>query len=227
MLVPAVPLEPLLQERMAMTVSRCFAFCSAKRGMGFFAIAEGSKCWCGAIYEGTNAEAPKCSAACSGDDTPGCGGPKGASGTYADVYIMFDCTESTEEEKELIVQEKHEDTMSAYSSFPDQTCGQAVENKVEVGREGPASTYIGTVEECKSLCMWSKGSEGCHGFTYHKALQRCTFHPDVLDGPAEKTDSAECYFKKIGLLQALSANHSSARDLRWCRTFSPASSEAR
>merc|ERR1719262_790593 len=109
---------------MDMTVSRCFAFCSTKRGMGFFAIAEGSKCWCGDIYEGSEAEASKCSTGCSGDDAPGCGGPNGASGTYADVYVMFDCAENTAEEEELIKQEKHEDMLAAYSSFPGQSCGQ-------------------------------------------------------------------------------------------------------
>lgn len=216
---------------MSMSVNRCFAFCSLKRGMGFFAIAEGSKCWCGPIYEGTKAEAAKCSAACSGDGAPGCGGPTGASGTYADVYIMFDCAENTEEENELIRQEKHKDTMAAYASFPGQTCGQALENKVEVamGVDALSSTHVGTVAECKNICMHGRGNEFCHGFTYSEVLQKCTFHPDVLDGRVERTDGAECYFKKLGLLQAAPPSRAAGNRTgapRRCRAWSSALSKA-
>ncbi|CAK0845269.1 unnamed protein product [Prorocentrum cordatum] len=227
MSVPAVPLEPAVEERMRMTVSRCFAFCSMKRGMGFFAIAEGSKCWCGLVYEGTKTEAGNCSTACSGDGAPGCGGPMGASGTYADVYIMFDCAENTEEEEELLRQEKHNDTMGAYASFPRQTCGQALENKVDVamGVDVLSNTHVGTVEECKNLCMHGRGSEFCHGFTYNEVIQKCTFHPDVLDGQVEKADGMECYFKKLGLLQAAPPGRAASNRTgvpRRCRARSPA-----
>lgn len=231
MSVPAVPLEPVMEERMRMTVGRCFAFCSLKRGMGFFAITGGSKCWCGPVYEGTNAEAGECSAACSGDGAPGCGGPPGASGDYADVYVMFDCAENTEEEKELIWQEKHNDTMAAYESFPGQTCGQALENKAEVamGVDALSSTHVGTVEECKNLCMHGRGSEMCHGFTYNEVLQKCTFHPDVLDGQVDRTDGAECYFKRLGLLQAAPPSHATSNRTgapRRCQALTSALSQA-
>jgi len=170
--------------------------------MGFFAIAEGSKCFCGPFIEGTSVDDAKCATACSGDQEAGCGGPLGSSGTYANLYIMYDCAENTEEEQQQIEEEKWQHSLDSYAVLAGQSCGQAIDNTVEVGNEDAKETFVGSVDECKMMCLHSLGSVECHGFTYDKVFQKCTFHPDVMHGEITKTDKQDCYFKKLGLLQA-------------------------
>lgn len=207
--------EEVHQDAFRMTVSRCFAFCSMKRGMGFFGITKGKECWCASSYEGTKADKERCSLKCPGDSELGCGGAASVSSLYSNVYLMFDCAENTEEEKNIIQQEKYDETMHSYSILPDQTCGGADSNKIEV--DGGV-TFVGSPEECKIMCMHGSGNVECHGFSYNKVLQRCTFHPDVMDGPVEKTSDTDCWFKVLGLLQGMTGRPTNATVQR-CRSF--------
>lgn len=78
----------------AVTVDGCFSFCQAKhkKGMQFFGVTNGNKCFCADLHEGTPMK--KCNTPCQGDKGVMCGGID-----TVDMYVMFDCTPPTPEEK--------------------------------------------------------------------------------------------------------------------------------
>jgi len=124
---------------------------------------------------------------CDGNDMQMCGGIDATN-----VFVMFDCTEATEEERAAETASQNAELISSYGSFTEQTCGGAEDNNAEVNRE---ETLIGSVDDCKLACWQGSGAETCHGFTYDEDQTRCSFHKDVLDGPVEQKVRTTCYFK--------------------------------
>lgn len=171
----------------AMSVEECFAFCSMKEKSNYFGLTEGTECWCGSIWDGQKLEDSHCDTKCDGNDLQKCGGIDATN-----VFVMFDCTEATEEERAAETASQNAELISSYGSFTEQTCGGAEGNNAEVNRE---ETLIGSVEDCKLACWQGSGAETCHGFTYEEDSTRCSFHKDVLDGAVETKVRTTCYFK--------------------------------
>jgi hypothetical protein len=188
---------PEKTDSLGMSAEKCFAVCSMKRGMRYFGIADGKICWCAESIKAREVSFNSCDRPCPGKDTEMCGG----TGAVSNVYVTFDCAHTSDEDVE-IAREKRDRIVSSYSTLGGQTCGQADGNQVSIDVGGhDVPTLVGTPEECMIACMGGKGSIGCHGFTYDKALQRCLFHYDVLDGPSTHGKDVTCYFKKLGFLQ--------------------------
>lgn len=172
----------------AMSVEECFAFCSMKeQRVNYFGLTEGTECWCGSIWDGQKLEDNKCDTKCDGNDLQTCGGIDATN-----VFVMFDCTEATDQERAEELASKNAELISSYGSFTEQTCGGAEGNNAEINR---ADTLIGSVDDCKLACWQGTGAETCHGFTYDEDQTRCSFHKDVLDGPVQTKVRTTCYFK--------------------------------
>jgi len=184
---------PEMTDRLGMSAKKCFAACSMKRGVRYFGIAAGKTCWCSESLKAREVSLNSCDRPCPGRDSGMCGG----TGAISNVYVTFDCAHTSDDDVE-IAREKRNRILSSYSTLGGQTCGQADENQVEIN---DAVTMVASPEECMIACMGGKGSIGCHGFTYDKVLQKCTFHYDALDGPSKQGKDVTCYFKKLGLLQ--------------------------
>lgn len=173
----------------SMSVSRCFAFCSSRKGVSYFGIAEGNKCWCGAAFDGADTDSSNCDKNCPGNPDQKCGGIIGTN-----VYVMIDCTNATAAEK---AQEQHEKTqalLSSYGSWNGETCGQASDNVLQIDDKGSIS---GKLDTCKLACWLGKNAEQCHGFTYDSLQSKCTFHYDVSAGDVKKSKTSACYFKMV------------------------------
>lgn len=174
----------------AVTPDGCFSFCQGKWSKGnklqFFGVSFGTKCWCGSLHEGASKDS--CKTPCAGDEKKMCGGSDTTS-----VYVMFDCTPPTPEERKADAEEKDQKLLASYASFAKQTCGESDKNKLNVQGE---PTFVGSLDDCKRRCY---DSLECHGFTYQKDISRCLFHADVLDGKVTKKKGFGCYYKKLGL----------------------------
>lgn len=167
----------------------CFAFCAAQKGMHYFGVAEGSDCWCGSIWHGSQLDDKSCDETCGGNDLQKCGGIDAAN-----VFVMYDCTEDSAEQKAAVAQEATNKLLDSFGAFTGQTCGQGEDSKAEV--DG-AENKIGSVDDCKLACWNAPGAETCHGFTYDEDSEKCTFHQDVLDGDVVFKPRTQCYFKMI------------------------------
>ncbi|CAK0901714.1 unnamed protein product, partial [Prorocentrum cordatum] len=176
---------PELTDSLGMSANKCFAACSAKRGMRYFGIADGTTCWCAESVQAREVSLYSCDRPCPGKDSEMCGG----TGAISSVYLTFDCVHKSDEDVE-VAREKRDRILSSYSTLGGQTCGQADGNQVKVN---DAVTMVASAEDCMIACMGGKGSIGCHGFTYDRVLQRCTFHYDVLDGLAKQGKDVTCY----------------------------------
>jgi len=171
----------------SMSVGRCFAFCSGRKGFSYFGLSNGGDCMCATAIDATAMDSGACDKPCAGRPTDTCGGIEGTS-----MYVMIDCTPDTQSEKDAKRAEQKEALISSYGSFEGQTCGQEAKNVVELNDKGSLS---GSVETCKLACWEAKGAESCHGFTYESLTQKCTFHIDVTAGDVKKDPKTECYFK--------------------------------
>lgn len=173
----------------AMSIEECFAFCSFKKAAHYFGVSEGKKCWCGSIWHGDKKGAKSCDSTCDGNDLQKCGGIDATS-----VYVMYDCTVDSAEEKKAAQKEKTDELLNSFGAFTEQTCGQADESKTEV--DG-AESKVGSIDDCKLACWQAKGAETCHGFTYDEDSEKCTFHQDILDGDVVYKPRTTCYFKML------------------------------
>jgi hypothetical protein len=171
----------------SMSVGRCFAFCSGRKGFSYFGLSNGGDCMCATAIDATAMDSGACDKPCAGKPSDICGGIEGTS-----MYIMIDCTPDTQSEKDAKRAEQKEALISSYGSFEGQTCGQEEKNVVNLNDKGFLS---GSVETCKLACWEAKGAEECHGFTYESLTQKCTFHIDVTAGDVKKDPKTECYFK--------------------------------
>lgn len=180
----------------AVTVDGCFSFCQAKhkKGMQFFGVTNGNKCFCADLHEGTPMK--KCNTPCQGDKGVMCGGID-----TVDMYVMFDCTPPTPEEKKAAKAEADAEVLNAYSAFKRQSCGQSDGNTLKIAG---SPTFVGSVDECKFKCY---GALECHGFTYETATTKCSFHSDVLDGKVKKNKKIDCFYKKLGLIGSKVIEH--------------------
>jgi len=180
----------------AVTVDGCFAYCQSKytKSMQFFGVQNGNTCFSASLHEGTPMK--KCTTPCAGDKEVMCGGVE-----TVDMYVMFDCTPPTAEEKATAAREAKASVMNAYAAFKRQTCGKSKENTVKING---SPTLVGSVEDCKNACY--KSLE-CHGFTYEAAVTKCSFHPDVLDGKVTKNKKIDCFYKKLGFVATKVTQH--------------------
>merc|ERR1719456_645927 len=180
-----------------MSPDECFGFCAEKKGMQFFGTWKGEKCWCATLHDGAKSEGGSaCDYPCTGAKDKMCGGIEAAN-----VYVMYDCTPPTEEEKKAKAAKDRKDIMDGYASFEGQTCGGAEGNKLKVSQPDSvelSDTQVGSVEDCKMACH---NSMQCHGFTYEEGMQKCSFKYDVTDGEVKKGNKIKCYWKKLGLVQ--------------------------
>jgi len=138
----------------------------------------------------------KCNVPCAGDKDVMCGGAE-----TTDMYVMFDCTPPTKEEKAAAAAEAEAKVMNAYAAFKRQSCGNSKGNTLNIAG---SPTKVGSVEECKHACYESLE---CHGFTYDTAVTKCTFHNDVLDGEVKKNKKIDCFYKKLGLVGSKVTEH--------------------
>jgi len=184
----------------AVTPDGCFSFCMEKweKGMQFFGVEKAygkrSGCFCAKLHEGTRKET--CDEPCAGDKKIMCG-----SIDNTDMYIMFDCTPPTLEERKATAAAAEAKVLGAYASFTAQTCGKSEGNLLKISG---SPTFVGSVDECKKQCY---GALECHGFTYESAVSKCTFHSDVLDGKVEKKKKTDCFYKKLGLIETKVTEH--------------------
>jgi len=180
-----------------MSADECFGFCQEKKGMQFFGTQKGEKCWCGTLHDGAKSEGgTACDYPCTGAKDEMCGGIDAAN-----VYVMYDCTPPTEEEKKAKAAKDRKEILDGYASFEGQTCGNADGNKLKVSQPDSvelSDTQVGSVEDCKMACH---NSMECHGFTYEEGMQKCSFKYDVTDGDIKKGKKIKCFWKKLGLLQ--------------------------
>lgn len=172
---------------MSMSVSRCFAFCSKRKGVSYFGISNGNDCWCAQAVDASPLGSASCDKPCPGYPADMCGGIEGTS-----LYSMYDCTNATKEEIEAEEKEKKEALLSSYGSLNGETCGQAENNILQLDGKGYLS---GSVDTCKLACWQAPGAQECHGFTYDALMSKCTFHYDVSAGTVTENDKASCYFK--------------------------------
>lgn len=171
----------------SMTVSKCFAFCSKRKGLSYFGITKGNDCWCASAIDASTMSDSDCEKKCPGNPTESCGGIVGTS-----MYTMFDCTAATPQEIAKEKEEQKQALLTSYGSFSGESCGQGKGNTLQLDNKGYIS---GTLDTCKIACWEAKGAESCHGFTYDSILSKCTFHLDVTDGPVDKIGHNACYFK--------------------------------
>lgn len=173
----------------SMSVGRCFAFCSGRKGLSYFGVSNGGECWCGKAIDASPMDSKLCDKPCAGQPSDMCGGIEGTN-----VYVMVDCTPATQKEIAADKEAKRKDLIKSYGSFERQTCGQGAKNQLQLDGAGFKS---GSVDTCKVACWEGKGAENCHGFTYESVTQKCTFHYDVTAGDVKKDKAATCYFKVV------------------------------
>lgn len=171
----------------SMSTTRCFAFCSKRKGLSYFGVTDGNKCWCGQAIDASPLGSGSCDKPCPGDPKDMCGGIEGTN-----VYTMYDCTADTKEEIAQEKAEKKEALLTSYGSLNHETCGQAKDNILQIDDKG---FLTGSVDTCKLACWQGKGAQECHGFTYDSVTSKCTFHYDVTAGPVTKSGTSACYFK--------------------------------
>jgi len=166
----------------------CFSFCK-RQGVGgsqYFGLEKGGQvCWCGSFYYGEDLEAHRCSVNCDGSDEP-CGGEDE---NIASVFIAFDCTPPTEEERGKERQRERERVDAMFLRKNNFSC-ITDDNALNVQGE-PA--LVGSQHDCMVTCNLKLT---CHGFTYEKEAQRCIFHDDALSGPVANNDRV-CFWRKI------------------------------
>lgn len=175
----------------SMSIGRCFAFCSGRKGVSYFGLHHGNECWCASAIDAAPMGDASCDSECSGDASAKCGGIEGTS-----MFVMFDCTPATPAEIKKEKEEKNQALLNSYGSFARQSCSQAKDSLVRIDDKGSIS---GSVDTCKLACWEGKGAEECHGFTYDALTQSCKFHVDVNAGPIDeryiKDKRYTCYFK--------------------------------
>lgn len=171
----------------AMSITKCFAFCSNRKGLSYFGLEHGTECWCGSAIDASPTDSSSCEKACPGSPSQMCGGIVGTS-----VYVMIDCTPATPQETAKERDDQKKALLSSYGSMDGETCGQASDNVVQLNNAGFIS---GSVDTCKLACWEGKGAEECHGFTYDSTMSKCTFHYDVTAGSVTKNVNSACYFK--------------------------------
>jgi len=174
--------------QLGMTVKSCFNLCKARASVRYFGLLEGHKCWCAPFFSSQPLGLDRCDAPCPGDPKVSCGGVGGAT----NVYVMFDCTPPTKEEKKKEKTTQLNRILKAYKSLSGQTCGQAAGSSVAV--DG-SKTMVADVEKCKLACWQAPGSMQCHGFTFDKDTKRCTFLSDAFDGNVTKKKGSSCFYK--------------------------------
>jgi len=127
-----------------------------------------------------------------------CGGIEATS-----VYVMFDCTAATAEEKAADAKKQKQALLTSYGAFNGETCGGATDDKNMAKITAPGKTVnspslSASLDECKIACWEGKGAESCHGFTYDSVMTKCTFHYDATGGEVKKEQGKDCYFKMVG-----------------------------
>lgn len=100
-------------------------------------------------------------------------------------------------------QPSREKIIATYASFEGQTCGKSPKNRLKLDGLIRSTTMTGTAADCSVAC--ARDSMKCHGFTYSKSNQKCTFHESVVDGEVFKGKQYACYFKKISGIQRVKA----------------------
>lgn len=171
----------------SMSIGRCFAFCSQKKGLTYFGLQKGNNCFCAKAIDATPMDSASCDSPCSGDAQDMCGGIEGTN-----VYVMIDCTPATAAEKTAEAAEDKKALISSYGEREGQTCGTDAKNVLQLDNKG---FLAGSVDTCKVACWEGKGAENCHGFTYDSTMQKCTFHYDVNSGTVTSKADKACYFK--------------------------------
>jgi len=170
-----------------MSISRCFGFCSKRKGLSYFGLTNGNECFCAAAIDASPLTKDKCDKPCPGNSQDMCGGFQSTN-----VYNMIDCTAATTAEKAQEAADEKKALISSYGAFNGETCGQDTDNVLQLDSKGFLS---GSVDTCKIACWEGKGAENCHGFTYDSTMSKCTFHYDVVAGSVKKDANAACYFK--------------------------------
>jgi len=180
--------QPSLSQPLRMTIDRCFTFCQTKKGMTYFSLAKGKECFCTALSPGEHVDSKSCDVPCDGNEAEICGGVAG----YTSTYTMIDCTPPTAEELAAEAEKKKQETLESYSSFTGQTCGQESPSFID-----GAETAVASSDDCKLMCANGRGAETCHGFTFQRDTEKCTFVQDVTDGPIKRESRMTCFFKQI------------------------------
>jgi len=172
-----------------MTLEKCFAHCAKTKGMHYFAVTHGDRCFCSETSPGTAASTDNCDLKCTGNIQAFCGGFS----TYASVYTMIDCLPPGPKEVKQDMAARSARLRGLYSKRKSESCGRAKGNEVEV--DG-SRIMVGTPKRCEEVCLSGRGAGKCHGFTFNALKSMCTFHMDILWGKPDKNPHFSCYFKK-------------------------------
>jgi len=178
---------------MGMTLAKCFSHCRRSKGVKYFGVTEGSKCFCSEEPPGVAIGAQHCAMECSGSPAEYCGGMVHSASVF--TMINLNCDGPSKRQQAVMDAAYQKNLLDHYASFRRESCGQAAGNRVALDN---SPIKVGTVRQCMFACWAAYGAEKCHGFTYDARQAKCTFHLDVLDGQREKNKALTCYYKVIG-----------------------------
>jgi len=171
------------------TLGECFHRCAMLKGMNYFALTHGDRCFCTDTPPGKLVEADNCDLSCKGDSQQSCGGFS----SYASVYTMIDCLPPSPQKLKEDIAARSVRLDSLYEEKKSQSCGRAVGNNVEI--EG-SPVLAADPEECKQACLAGRGAWKCHAFTYDARQGKCSFLLDAFWGPQVQDPHFSCFFKK-------------------------------